>query len=135
LQVAPFAVARLALLTVLVPLVAGVVVHSAYARDRRANRPVLSLGPSCCWWLPPAALLAGVWRSVWEATGQGAVVLSPSLSSPASQSDICWEARTARLRWSWGCRVPAGIRQSPSRSPQRTSLISGSEEPSFSTCS
>jgi hypothetical protein len=56
------------------------------------------------------ALLAGVWRSVWQATGQGAVVAIAVF-------------------------IVAGLRQSPSRSRRQTVPISASEEPSFSTCS
>jgi BASS family bile acid:Na+ symporter len=72
--VAPSAIARLALVTVLVPLVAGIIVHARAPRMAERIAPVLSLGAK--WLLVAAAamLLASVWRTVWEATGQGAVV-------------------------------------------------------------
>jgi len=74
LAVAPFAVARLALLTVLVPLVAGVVVHTRAPVMAERIAPGLSIGAKLLLVVAAIALLAGVWRSVWEATGQGAVV-------------------------------------------------------------
>jgi BASS family bile acid:Na+ symporter len=74
LAVAPFAVARLALITVLVPLVAGVVVHARAPVMAERIAPGLSLGAKLLLVVAAIALLAGVWRSVWEATGQGAVV-------------------------------------------------------------
>jgi BASS family bile acid:Na+ symporter len=74
LAVAPFAVARLALITVLVPLVAGVVVHARAPVMAGRIAPRLSLGAKLLLVVAAIALLASVWRSVWEATGQGAVV-------------------------------------------------------------
>lgn len=74
LAVAPFAVARLALITVLVPLVAGIVVHERAPALAERIAPGLSLGARLLLVVAAIALLAGVWRSVWEATGQGAVV-------------------------------------------------------------
>jgi BASS family bile acid:Na+ symporter len=74
LAVAPSAVARLALITVLVPLVAGVVVHARAPVMAERIAPALSLGAKLLLVVSAIALLTGVWRSVWEATGQGAVV-------------------------------------------------------------
>jgi bile acid:Na+ symporter, BASS family len=74
LAVAPFAVARLALITVLVPLVAGIVVHTRAPVMAERIAPGLSIGAKLLLVVAAIALLAGVWRSVWEATGQGAVV-------------------------------------------------------------
>jgi BASS family bile acid:Na+ symporter len=74
LAVAPFEVARLALITVLVPLVAGVVVHARAPVMAERIAPALSLGAKLLLVVSAIALLTGVWRSVWEATGQGAVV-------------------------------------------------------------
>ena len=73
LAVAPSAVARLVLITVLVPLVAGVV-HARTPGMAERIAPVLSLGAKLLLVVAAVALFAGVWRSVWEATGQGAVV-------------------------------------------------------------
>jgi BASS family bile acid:Na+ symporter len=74
LAVAPTAVARLALITVLVPLVAGVVVHARAPVTAERIAPALSLGARLLLTAAAVALLAGVWRSVWEATGQGAIL-------------------------------------------------------------
>jgi BASS family bile acid:Na+ symporter len=74
LAVAPFAVARLALITVLVPLVAGMIVHARAPLMAERIAPGLSLGAKLLLVAAAIALLTGVWRSVWEATGQGAVV-------------------------------------------------------------
>jgi BASS family bile acid:Na+ symporter len=74
LAVAPFAVARLALITVLVPLVAGVFVHTRAPVLAERIAPGLSSGAKLLLMVAAVTLLAGVWRSVWEATGQGAVV-------------------------------------------------------------
>ena len=82
LAVAPLAVARLALITVLVPLVAGIVVHAPEIAERIA--PGLSLGAKVLLVVAAIALLAGVWRSVWEATDKVRLWPSPSSSSPAS---------------------------------------------------
>jgi BASS family bile acid:Na+ symporter len=74
MAVAPSAVARLTLITVLVPLVAGLVVHARAPVMAERIAPGLSLGARLLLVVAAVALLAGVWRSVWEATGQGAVV-------------------------------------------------------------
>jgi BASS family bile acid:Na+ symporter len=74
LAVAPFAVARLALITVLVPFVAGLVVHARAPVMAARIAPGLSLGAKLLLAAGAIALLAGVWRSVWDATGHGAVV-------------------------------------------------------------
>jgi BASS family bile acid:Na+ symporter len=74
LAVAPFAVARLALITVLLPLVAGLFVHTRAPVMAERIAPGLSLGAKLLLVVAAIALLGGVWRSVWEATGQGAVV-------------------------------------------------------------
>jgi BASS family bile acid:Na+ symporter len=73
LAVAPSAVARLALITVLLPLVAGLFVHTRAPVMAERIAPGLSLGAKLLV-VAAIALLGGVWRSVWEATGQGAVV-------------------------------------------------------------
>jgi BASS family bile acid:Na+ symporter len=73
LAVAPSAVARLALITVLVPLVAGIIVRARATAIADRIAPGLSLGAKLLLVVAATALLAGVWRSVWEATGQGAV--------------------------------------------------------------
>jgi BASS family bile acid:Na+ symporter len=74
LAVAPSAVARLALITVLAPLAAGMVVHARAPLMAERIAPGLSLGAKLLLVVAVAVLSAGVWRSVWEATGQGAVI-------------------------------------------------------------
>jgi BASS family bile acid:Na+ symporter len=74
LAVAPSAVARLTLITVLVPLVSGMVVHARTPLIAERIAPGLSLAAKLLLVVGATALLAGVWRSVWAATGQGAVV-------------------------------------------------------------
>jgi BASS family bile acid:Na+ symporter len=70
----PFTVARLAFITVLGPLIAGVVVRARAPLVAERIAPGLSLGAKLLLVTAAIALLGGVWRSVWEATGQGAVV-------------------------------------------------------------
>jgi BASS family bile acid:Na+ symporter len=74
LAVAPSAIARLALITVLVPLVTGIVVHTRAPAMAERIAPVLSLGAKLLLVVAATILLASMWRSVWEATGQGAIV-------------------------------------------------------------
>ena len=72
--VAPLAIARLAVITVLVPLIAGIAVHARAPVLAERIAPLLSLGSKLLLGVAATVLLAGVWRSVWEATGQGAIV-------------------------------------------------------------
>jgi BASS family bile acid:Na+ symporter len=74
LAVAPWSIARLALITVLVPLATGIVVHAVAPATAERIAPVLGSGARLLLGVAAAVLLAGVWRSVWAATGQGAVV-------------------------------------------------------------
>jgi bile acid:Na+ symporter, BASS family len=110
LAVSPFAVARLALITVLVPLVAGVVVHTRAPVMAERIAPGLSIGAKLLV-VAAIALFAGVWRSVWEATGQGAVVaitifivaslaIAHMLGGPKRETSVV-------LGMSCACRHPA----------------------------
>ena len=72
--VAPSAIARLALVTVLVPLVAGIVVHARVPAIADRIAPGLGLGAKVLLVVAATVILASMWRSVWEATGQGAIV-------------------------------------------------------------
>jgi BASS family bile acid:Na+ symporter len=74
IAVAPSAIARLALVTVLVPFVAGIVVRARAPAMAERIGPALSLGAKLLLAVAAALILAGMWRSVWEATGQGAIV-------------------------------------------------------------
>ena len=68
------AIARLALMTVLGPLAAGMIVRAfapAFA-DRIAGS--VSFGAKMLLMVGVGALLGGVWRSVWSATGEGAIL-------------------------------------------------------------
>lgn len=68
------AIARLALMSVLGPLAAGMIVRAfapAFA-DRIAGS--VSFGAKMLLMVGVGALLGGVWRSVWSATGEGAIL-------------------------------------------------------------
>jgi len=71
--IAPSSIARLALITVLVPLVAGIIVHARAPVMAERIAPGLSLGAQLLMAVAATVLLAGVWQSVWEVTGQGAI--------------------------------------------------------------
>ena len=68
------AIARLVLITVIAPLVAGMVVRARAQTLAVRLAPVLSLGAKLLLGIAGIALLSSVWRPVWEATGQGAIV-------------------------------------------------------------
>jgi BASS family bile acid:Na+ symporter len=68
------AIARLVMISVLVPLAAGMIVRAvAPAIAERIDSPV-SMGAKILLIVAAIALLAGVWRSVWAATGRGAIL-------------------------------------------------------------
>jgi BASS family bile acid:Na+ symporter len=73
LAIAPSAIARLVLVTVLVPLVTGMLVRARVPATAERIGPVLSLAAKLLLVAAAAVLLAVMWRSVWAATGQGAV--------------------------------------------------------------
>jgi BASS family bile acid:Na+ symporter len=68
------AVARLAMITVLAPLAVGMVVRAVAPAIAGRIAGAVSLGAKVLLAVAAIALLAGVWRSVWDATGQGAIV-------------------------------------------------------------
>jgi BASS family bile acid:Na+ symporter len=61
------------LVTVLVPLVTGMLVRARVPATAERIGPVLSLAAKLLLVAAAAVLLAVMWRSVWAATGQGAV--------------------------------------------------------------
>lgn len=74
LAVASSAIARVALITVLIPLVTGMIVQARVPAMAERIAPVLNLGAKLLLAMAAAALLASMWRPVWENTGQGAIV-------------------------------------------------------------
>jgi BASS family bile acid:Na+ symporter len=68
------AIAKLALVSVLVPLGAGMIVRAVVPAIAERIAGVVSLGAKVLLLVAAIALLAGVWRSVWAATGQGAIL-------------------------------------------------------------
>ena len=74
LAVGGAAIARLALISVVVPLFAGMLVRARASTIAERIAPFLSRGAKLLLLLAAGVLLAGAWRSAWEATGQGAVV-------------------------------------------------------------
>jgi BASS family bile acid:Na+ symporter len=70
----PAAIASLAMISVLAPLAAGTIVRAVAPAFAERSAGVVSLGARVLLLVAAVALLAGVWRSVWAATGQGAVL-------------------------------------------------------------
>jgi BASS family bile acid:Na+ symporter len=68
------AIARVAFLTVLAPLLAGMIVRALAPAFAARIAGAVSFGAQVLLIVGAIALLAGVWRSVWEATGQGGVL-------------------------------------------------------------
>jgi BASS family bile acid:Na+ symporter len=74
LEMRPAAIASLAMISVLAPLAAGTIVRAVAPAFAERSAGVVSLGARVLLLVAAVALLAGVWRSVWAATGQGAVL-------------------------------------------------------------
>jgi BASS family bile acid:Na+ symporter len=68
------AVARLALISVLVPLVAGIAVRAWTTFGVRLARPASQLG-ALLLVIGSALLLSGTWRGIWGAVGDGTILL------------------------------------------------------------
>src|SRR5688500_12888794 len=81
------------------------------------------------------ALLAGVWRSVWAAIGEGGVLAILVFIVAGLAVGHVLGGRSARSPRCWRSPPRAAIRQSRSRSPRPTFPKSASEGPSSSTCS
>jgi BASS family bile acid:Na+ symporter len=74
LEMAPSRVARIALVSVLVPLIAGIAVRRWTKAAHSLARPAMLLG-TLLLVMGALALLAGAWRGVWAAVGDGTVLL------------------------------------------------------------
>jgi BASS family bile acid:Na+ symporter len=74
LGIAPAAVARIALITVLVPLAGGMIVRASSPATAERIAPAVSRFAQLLLALGAIALLAGVWPEVWAALGDGTVV-------------------------------------------------------------
>ncbi len=74
LEVGTTGIARLALMTVVVPLFGGMLVRARASAIAERIASVLNRGAKLVLLLAAAVLLAGSWRSVWAATGQDAIV-------------------------------------------------------------
>jgi bile acid:Na+ symporter, BASS family len=68
------AIARLALITVLGPMAAGMIVRAFAPAVAKRIGGTVSFGARVLLLVGATALLAGVWRSVWAATGEGGVI-------------------------------------------------------------
>jgi BASS family bile acid:Na+ symporter len=74
LEISASAVARLAMISVLVPLAAGVIVRAVAPAVAERIGGAVSLVAKVLLLLAASVLLAAVWRAVWNATGEGAVL-------------------------------------------------------------
>jgi len=68
------AIARLAMMSVLVPLAAGIIVRTFAPAIAERMAGVVRVGAKVLLLVAATALLAGVWRSVWDATGGGGIL-------------------------------------------------------------
>ena len=68
------AIARLALMTVLGPIAAGMIVRAMAPAVAERVAGTVRLGARVLLLVGAIAMLAGVWRSVWAATGEGGVL-------------------------------------------------------------
>jgi BASS family bile acid:Na+ symporter len=67
-------IARLAMISVLVPLATGMVVRARAAAIAERIGGVVRVGAKLLLYVAAIALLAGVWRSVWDATGEAGIL-------------------------------------------------------------
>jgi bile acid:Na+ symporter, BASS family len=74
LEIAASAIAKLALVSVLVPMTAGMIVRAFAPAFAERIAGTVSFGAKVLLLVAAIALLAGVWRSVWAATGQGGIL-------------------------------------------------------------
>jgi BASS family bile acid:Na+ symporter len=74
LQVQAAAIARLALMSVLIPLAAGMIVRALAPAIAERIAGAVSLVAKVLLLVGVIALLAGLWRSIWAATGEGSIL-------------------------------------------------------------
>jgi BASS family bile acid:Na+ symporter len=74
LAIEPTAIAKLAFMSVLAPMAAGMIVRACAPAFAERIAGSVSFGAKVLLLVAVIALLAGVWRSVWAATGQGGVL-------------------------------------------------------------
>jgi BASS family bile acid:Na+ symporter len=74
LEIPPAAVARLALISVLVPLAAGILLRALAPAVAARLVPVVGLAAKVLLPVAAVALLATAWQSVWAAVGNGGIL-------------------------------------------------------------
>ena len=111
-EMPPGGIARIVLVWVLLPLLAGLAVRGMLPGLAERLAKLVGLVATVLLVLGLLALLTAAWPAIWAAAGDGTSSRSSGSSSPGWRLDTCWAGPIPTSRWSWRCRPlpPSGYR-------------------------